>query len=491
MSKIRKSDSPRAGARRSIAVVGVVVALVAVAAACVNSSANSLTRPDEPHVLTGADLTSLVGTTPNRIVAFRHTGANETAAWTQIPVQVDERKVVDFGQYPGSNATAGVNGTVYGTTPIGHTALQYADPNTFVGADSNPAFDADDELVFMTADAGGLAATGSVPSGVVAGSGVRIQLSEAKGMAFVYLFVSDGSLAPGAGQDYVDYDFNLTSGNYKTTYKRADGPNPETSVVTTSNYTIGFDDRWIENEWRITTGGATGVNVLDGMKSRFALSTCGRSNLTFLEGEGAFVANLDGPVRGIRSYVGANSGPLTQRTHVMYRDREEIRTALRVHAIPSIMDFVDFSTAATGMTYSNSANPSGVTVNGVADAVTTAVPTWEQTTGPQGTVTVVGQVSASFIPPGGTLDDVSDAFYREELNSPVDQCWGDPHFIGASGLYFNTAIPNTDPSQGAAATLDANRVVKFSGPNATNAAAETFAANLASPLFRTITPYAP
>jgi len=490
VSKIRKAGSTRARAR-AVGVVAVVVALVAVASACVNGTANTLARPDEPHVLTGADLPTLVGTSPSRIVAFRHTGVNDTAAWTQIPVQVDERKVVDFGQYPTSNTTAGVNGTVYGTTAIGVTALQYADPTTFVGADTNPAFDSDDELVFMTADAGGTATGGTEPAGVVHGSGVQVRLSEAKGMAFVYLFVSDGSLTPAAGQDYVDYDFTLTSGNYKTTYKRADGPNPETSQVTTANYTIGYDDRWIENEWRITAGGATGANILDGMKSRFALSTCGRSNLTFLEGEGAFVANIDGPVRGIRSYVGANSGPLTQRTHVMYRDREEIRTALRVHPIPSIMDFVDFGTAASGMTYSNSANPAGVTINGATDVVSTAVPTWEQTTGAQGTVTVVGQVNASFVPSGGTLDDVADGFYRDELNSSVDQCWGDPHFIGASGLYFNTAIPNTDPAQGTAAVLDANRVVRFSGPNATNAGAEAFAATLSSPLFRTVTAYAP
>ena len=45
---------------------------------------------------------------------------------------------------------------------------------------------------------------------------------------------------PAAGKDYVDYDFTLTSGDYKTTYKRADGPNPETSRVVTDAYEIDY-----------------------------------------------------------------------------------------------------------------------------------------------------------------------------------------------------------------------------------------------------------
>ena len=33
---------------------------------------------------------------------------------------------------------------------------------------------------------------------------------------------------------------------------------------------------------------------------------CGRSIKTFTEGPTAFIANIDGPVRAIRSWVGAN-----------------------------------------------------------------------------------------------------------------------------------------------------------------------------------------
>jgi hypothetical protein len=476
--------------------LGVAGLLVIVSAACVDPNTNSLLRPDEPVVMTGSQLAGLVGANPNQIVAFAHSRPGGTPSWTQIPVQIDQRKIVDFGQQPGSNATPGTDGTVYGTTPIGVTALQYADANTFVGADSDATFDADDELVFMSSDAGGSpnAAEQTVPAGMVPGSGVRVELTDPlvpgrKGV--VYLFRASAAADPSAGRDYVDYDFNLTSGAYKTTYKRADGPNAETSLVTTDNYRIGFDDRWIENEWRVDAGGGTGVDILDGVQARFGLATCGRSNVTFADGEGAFIANIDGPVRAIRSYVGANSGPLTQRTHILYRDRESTTTNLRVHAIPGIMDYADYSTTAIGMTYANSAHPEGVPIDGVADAISTATPTWELVTGEHGSVLVAGQVDTTVIPAGGTIDDVVDGFYRDELNSPVQQCWGDAHFLGASGLNFPNVIANTDPTLGAFARLDAVRTVKFAPPGATTAEATAFGHNLVAPLQTLVMSYTP
>ena len=48
-------------------------------------------------------------------------------------------------------------------------------------------------------------------------------------------------------------------------------------------------------------------------------------------------------MRAIRSYVGANSGPLTERTHVFYRDRYTIVTDLRVHAVPGPLTYHDLS----------------------------------------------------------------------------------------------------------------------------------------------------
>ena len=116
---------------------------------------------------------------------------------------------------------------------------------------------------------------------------------------------------PGAGGDYVVYNFTLDSAaDYKTTYNFADGPNPENSLAFSANYSYHFGDRWQDDELIITAGAATAVDILDRHKPMFAPGYCGRTEDTFNDAEGAFVINKSGPVRAIRSYIGANSGPL-------------------------------------------------------------------------------------------------------------------------------------------------------------------------------------
>ena len=106
-------------------------------AAFAPARANALGRNGEPVVLTGAGLPAFLGSPPSRLVAFRYAGG-----WRAVPVQVDERAVVDFG-------------TVYDSTPRGATFLAYADTGTFTGADPDPTFDADDEVALRAEDAGG------------------------------------------------------------------------------------------------------------------------------------------------------------------------------------------------------------------------------------------------------------------------------------------------------------------------------------------------
>jgi hypothetical protein len=457
---------------------------------------NSVARPSQALVLTGAQVPALVGAAPEAVVAFRHTLVGDDPVWVQIPVQVDQRKVVGFGTQPANNTTAGVTGTVYGSGSAGPTALQYADPNTFVGADTDPNVDADDEIVFMVADGGGKARPDdrSSPAGVVAGSGVAVQFDDPLGAdqrGWVYLFRSAGGLDPAAGQDYVDYDFTLTSGSYKTTYKRADGPNPETSRVITPSYRIDFTDRWFETSWKVLVAGASGADVLDGHKNQFALSTCGRSNATFADAEGAFVANIDGPVRAIRSYVGANSGPRTQRTHLMYRDHEQVLTDLRVHEIPGIMDYIDYSEEAVGMTYRSSTTPAGVRIDGAADVVSTDVPTWEAVSGSQGMVLSHNEFTSSA--PG--LEAGTRQFYRDAAFPTEQQCWGDGYFLGASGAHIQTTIPDTDPTSAGFATLQGRRSTWFGAApadsSAIGVAAADWAAEQTTPLVATVSAYQP
>jgi hypothetical protein len=116
-------------------------------------------------------------------------------------VQIDERDTVTFDQvYGGEHPQADID------------VETYTDAGTYVGADSDPLFDGDDELVFMAKDAGDPAPAGVItPAGVVVGSGVQLWIVDSLdgGMGFVYLFQTDGSLTPEAGADYVSYDFDL------------------------------------------------------------------------------------------------------------------------------------------------------------------------------------------------------------------------------------------------------------------------------------------
>jgi CheY-like chemotaxis protein len=166
------------------------VVTVVVLAGC--DDVNTVERASTPVVLSGAEVGGLIGEDPDDIVAFSHNRFRESDVWRQIPVQVDERKVVGFGSQPSNNTTAGVTGTVYGSGSAGVTALQYADPTTFVGSDDDAAFDADDEVVFMLEDGGGKPRPNelSEPTGVVSGSGVQVQIDDPLGdddTAWVYV----------------------------------------------------------------------------------------------------------------------------------------------------------------------------------------------------------------------------------------------------------------------------------------------------------------
>jgi hypothetical protein len=107
-----------------MAAVLAVVALSAFASRTPGvAEASTLTRDEDPVVLTGTDVPTLVGIAPNLLVAFRYTGS----AW----VQVDERDVVvDFADI--------YNGCCVGA---GTSALQYTDANTWVGPDSDTTID--------------------------------------------------------------------------------------------------------------------------------------------------------------------------------------------------------------------------------------------------------------------------------------------------------------------------------------------------------------
>jgi hypothetical protein len=452
--------------RGGVAVLALVLG-VSILAGCNGRGGSGLWRRSlEPVVLTGAQVPALGGALPGDVVAFRWN--SELRRWEQVPVQVDQRHV-EF-------LTKMRNGT--GTS--GPTVLAYSDPSANAGADPVTTFDADDEIALMASDTGGPAPRGTgSPGGVVAASGLRVTVSDplatydadrGSGVGYVYLFRRSGTaLSPAAGKDYVDYDFNPADPQGHV----------ESSTVSSDRYSTHFSARWTRDSIRL----GAGPDILDRHRNLFAVGSCIRSEDTFSAGDGGFATNVDGPVRVIRSYLGANSGTYTQREHHFYRGTERVQTFLRVHAIPGILDFYDLSAAAVGMTYSSSSTPAGVTVDGLNDVTGSAAPTWEAVVGAQGAV--VSSTTSQTDIPGLAID----AYYRDDT-TPPPQCTGDANEYGAAGTAITSSIPNTDPTLGTFNTLTATRWNVYV-PATEAAAAASHAANLGAPLTTSVAPFVP
>jgi hypothetical protein len=158
------------------------------------------------------------------------------------------------------------------------------------------------------------------------------------------------------------------------------------------------------------------------------------------------------------------------------------------------MDYLDMSSAASGMTYRSSVVPAGVTVNGTLDAVGTALPSWEAYSGSQGTVLTTLDFTTSVSLPGG-MDGAVDWFYRDQASPPEAQCWGDSSLYGAAGPWVVTTIPNTDPRSVPFDTWQADRIVQFGAPPLDGALVDELATMwsiaLDNPIDVTVASYAP
>jgi hypothetical protein len=420
-------------------------------------------RIQEPLVLQGNQLNALLGQNPARIVGFK----NISGRWFQIPIQIDERELKDIVSAYGALAT----NTGYPPSPTNPKIMFYSDAATFTGADSNATFDADDELSLMLKDAGGVAASGKKPRGTLSAPRVRVSVTDPLDgkTGYVYLLVSDGTLAQNAGVNYVTYNTNLPSTSGFPA--NLSGVNLENSTVTTTKYAWHFAAEWISDELKITEGGATGVDILDRYKNFFANGNCARHEDAFSAGENAFATNKTGAIRAIRSYMGAVSGPLTQRTHLFYEGRQDIYTDLRVHNIASIYDAFDYNPAANGSVYCNDLNQNGVTIDGNQDAVTAGNLTWEAVSGSQGSLVILHTRTTTLT----NSDADFTSYYDDNRVSPASNCTGDGQAWGTGGIgiIFRNGSVCTDPLRGGCGissvwyrTLRSQRTVYFLQPNA-------------------------
>ncbi len=124
---------------------------------------SSLTRDKDPVIISGASLPDLSTTAPAEIVGFSYMNGS----WTQIPVQADERALLDIVTPYGPLAGTGVGYLPPGPSASNPKLYFYCDAATHVGADPVATFDSDDELSFMAKDAGGKFNGTSYPAGVL------------------------------------------------------------------------------------------------------------------------------------------------------------------------------------------------------------------------------------------------------------------------------------------------------------------------------------
>jgi hypothetical protein len=501
----------RSSRRRTALAVALVVPAVLGLTACTRFGA-SLTRPSDPVVLTGNALPKLVGADPAHIVGFSWDGKQ----WHQIPVQVDERDLVNPGQI--YHRPTNIWPTVFGTatpykilvyTPPATLSAGYSSSPTYTPADSDPTFDANDELSLLANDTG-QQVDGSVaaPAGVTASTREAVKVTDpldTEQFSYVYLFRSSTLTGGSAGTTGVQYTFSLDSGDYKTTYKMGDpslapnnsfGFNPEHSTVVTPDYRENFGDRWLNDGLAVTSLDSTGTDLLD--RSHFyATGGCGRSEDTFdgsanNPGEGAFIVNVSGPVRAIRSYLGANSYLYTVNTHVFYPSREDLVTDVRGHAgLPGYGSADDYTTGATGLKYSDPAN-TGVPIDGVPDTVTpiayttgsTAPVSWQMVSGAQGSVVTVRTLDTDI-----TGLNVTTVYQDRNPASPA-QCTGDAAAWGQNGANLTSPVNNvpvTDPTLSATpATLVSHRYRYFRAPSTSTADAATIDAQARHPVQTTV-----
>ncbi|MEO1075324.1 MAG: hypothetical protein AAFX41_05085, partial [Bacteroidota bacterium] len=304
-------------------------------------------------VRTGEQVPVLNGAAPTSILAFSWTSRT---GWVQIPVQVDEREWVDVSAAYVGRDFSGCDNVANCQLIIDQVeVLEYTDPRSLLGADSDPTFDADDEIVFMERFAGDLAPGNRHPNAVR--QNTRTTVVTESGV--VYLYVSRNNRDQGAGQDLVQYEFALEAGSFPQAYDfqgkgeyeiieeagELVGSNPERSFAETPYYRQEFSDRWISDALFVKSASAnrSASDLLDRRKFLFAPGYCARSEWTASVARGTLVANIDGPVRGIRVVRGFNSGPITTRTTYFYEQDVVSVTDVRVHPVPSLMDLVDYA----------------------------------------------------------------------------------------------------------------------------------------------------
>jgi len=369
--------------------VSLVVLLVLVVAINTLASKNSvaLTRQHDPVVLTGDQLSTLLGTATNEIFVYVFTSGTPE----QIPFQIDEQNV-DGMFIPNGDGLLG---------------------NT-------------EELVFMGKDAGDYEPDPllSTPGGDIYPDFV-VTLSDplSSDQAWAYIYTSS-VLTPTFTADYVSYD----GGNDR--------------ITSPGLYGVGFN---ATNSFRDYLTLGVGADILDRDKIRLE-GYVFVPTLSFEVTENDITKDavhaIDGPVRVTRVATSTVdiSGATQTGTGVTFFYQAliaqpiSLSTDLDPATITYVRNSIDFNATATGMTYYDLNNGGGVTINGTPDSITiTPAAEWQQVSGNDGTMLTMVDLP-------GTLSGMS-TYYKDD--SAVD-----PNDTGDQLAYGDSGFQVTNPPQG-------------------------------------------
>ncbi len=321
-------------------------------------------RKYEPVVIKGADIPGLQGVDPGTIFGYVYDAASKT--WKQVPFQVDERKLTDIS-YDGKNW-----GREYLYTE-----------------DEGNGFDEDDELVFMIEDLGDKAPAPS-QSWAVDTDGRRFEVEvsdplKAGTKGYIYIYTS--TKVDYTAGDYVNYTM------YENTENKA--------IIDTDSYQAHYSRRWVLDRviLKAPLNGDGQTDLVDRFKFRaYALTWENESEDFWSDGPGQclyrvssgkpcswYLADKDGPVRAIRMVQGAASGPTTMYFSFFYRKMIGYEISYRVHALPRMWYYMDYSAKTTNKKYYDK-NNSAIPIDGVQDQIQTDLSSWAQVTSDQGTI---------------------------------------------------------------------------------------------------------
>ncbi|MEO1256891.1 MAG: 3-coathanger stack domain-containing protein, partial [Bacteroidota bacterium] len=201
----------------------------------------------------------------------------------------------------------------------------------------------------------------------------------------------------------------------------------------------------VKDELKITAGNASGIDILDHHQYFINVNSCNRNEVTFSNGKGPIVANVDGPVRAIRSVMGANSGTFMQLDILFTECRTENQMFYRLHPANGYYDAFDLNSNAIGMNFSNDQNTTGVTIDGNRDQLNKDNPNeWELITGSQGSIVATYtfdtdlQLGTEGEYDQGLVEGFVAAYQSDLGPAEPRECTGDEESYNASGFCLRT-----------------------------------------------------